>query len=359
MTDDTAVHDVLERAVREHQPSAVDPTGAVLELARTDRRRAVLAGLAVALVCVLGAGGLLGLQAQRSAGTDPASPGGDRTALWTAGQPDDALGREEAAAREAAEAAALARAAADLDQFRVTYTELPLVTTPAGWSRFTVQDGESDPEDVECSDSPRVIYQITVGGQPGTDRPCVGVPVEPYLWNGSGVLPSMDTPVDQVVLPDGSPRWVQTDEAARQVDVYFPQSGQFVRAVGVDLDELLPFLTPGGATVGTPLVPEAADGESARVSRDGGTAFGVTEEEYADLSTVLRQQAAVPTGSRGSCFGTEAAHWEIQVLTDGKPSGFLVVDAVAETCGIAASTFGGVAQADQALLSMLAQLAGG
>jgi len=353
VNDHHSVHDLLDRAVRDHTPLRTDPHRAVLARARSGRLRST--GLAAVAVAAVVAGVVLVVQ-PGNAPMRPAAPAtGAEQSYDLSPEPSEEAARREVE-RLALEAA---QAALAQDHFQVTYTEMPLVTTPAGWTRFTIEGGGSDPEDVVCSDSPRVIYQISVGGEPGTDRPCVGVPVEPYLWNGSGVLPRVDAPVRQVLLPDGSPRWVQTDEADRRVDVYFPQSGQFVRAVGVELDELLPFLTPAGHTLGNPLVPDMGDGLSARVSLDGGEAFDVPEAEYAELATALRRQPAVPAGSVGSCFGTAESHWQIQLVTGGTPSGFLVVDALGPTCGIAASTFGGVAQVDDSLLSLLAQLAAG
>lgn len=348
MSEHLSIHDLLDDAVRDHTPLRSDPYRAVVARGRTARRRAVGLG-ALAIAAVVTAGVVLGPAVGGNDGSSPAAPG-------ITGTP---LGLETLSSESAAESASRAeerrRAEAAAGQgFRVTFTALPLVIVPPGWTRFT--PAGQDPEDMLCSPAPRVVYQVTVGDQTGPDRPCYGAPAAPYLWNGDGVLPDVTAPVEQDLRPDGSPRWVQTDLASNAVDVYFPQSGQFVRAVGLGLAELEPYLTPAGAPVSAPLVPEATPGLSVRISFDGGTTVDITGEDASELSAVLRRQPAVPFGTRGSCFALEAAHWQLQVLVDEAPSGFLVVDAGANGCGIAASSYGGLAQVDESLLALLTRL---
>lgn len=370
MTDPGAIHDLLERAVHEHRPAVADPTRAVLARARRDRRRAALTGLAVALIVVLGAGGLLGVLDPDALGTSPATGGGGRAAMWTAGQPDDALGRDEAAARAEAEAAAraegemlvenaalaAARAAAEAGTLSVTRTVSSAVRVPNGWTTLSGDDG-SDLEGLRCLDA-NTVYRVTIGGV-GPDQPCLGEPTPPYLWDTTGMLPRLTTEVEQTVLADGTPRWIQTASTpggSELTDVYYPTSSQHVQAGGVDMDTLLTLVQPGGSPADSPLLPPSTQHLTLWMS--SGT-NGARPLPTAAADEVLATLRDLPTLNAGGCFGDHpgpSGHWQLELRSAFTPLGFLLVDAPAEGCRAAASSYGGVGQVSDPLVALLATL---
>lgn len=368
MTDEAAVHDLLEGAVREHRPAVVDPTRAVLARARRERRRATLNGLAVALVVVLGTGGVLGLVDRGSGDANPAAPQIDPPAVWPDGQPDDALGRGEA--EEAAEAArleALAQAAlAAAEQaavsgaLSITGTASPAVRVPEGW-RVVSGGSDSDLADLRCAGAP-TVYRVSLETG-GAAQPCLGEPATPYLWDGGGRSPQLAYMVDQVILPDGTAQWIQRlsgPAGTLVIDVYFPASGQQVRAAGVDLAAFQSLLQPGGSTANSQLLPPSTADLSLSLSTGSSSASQVPAEAAADVFAALRQLPLLDAASRGGCFGQHAGpsgHWQLEVHRGDTPVGFLVVDAPPQGCRAAASTFGGVGELSDELVRLLATFA--
>lgn len=370
MSDDRSIHDLLDRAVQGVIPTAVDPEHIVVARAGRERRRSVLLTAVASLVVMLGGASVLSVVDTQTRGDGPAARPGEQSAGWTAGQPDDALGREEAAARAAEQAAAEAAAAAEAnDGLVVSVMSAPLAVTPAGWTEFPASnaDAELDLSNLDCPATGNVVYRATISlpDVGGTQRPCNGRVTTPYIWDTSDQMPRLDEPVTQVVLPEGTPRWVQNSTSSAgeaTTDVYFPTTGQFVRAVGVPFDDLLKYLQPAGAPIDSPLIPEDTTGVNARISVRGENLTDVPPDDLADLLGQLQQLPQIPHSGQ-TCFGSQPGaevDWQyvIQLRSALTPVGTVVIDVPAFGCAAAVSTFGGMARVDPNLLTTLQHIAG-
>ncbi len=389
MNQERTIHDVLDSAVRDHSPRTIDPARAVLDRQRRQRRRSILLTAAVTSAVVLGGAVALDAVDTQTRGAPAAGPGRPPV-VWPSGQPQDALGREEAArAAEAetraeaerlavAEGALLAANAAQVaGTFTVTPTAAAAVVVPPGWLPFTAPSSAA-PGDVICSSRPNIVYAVTVtvGDQPAA--PCLGAPVAPYLWAGALRLPAAEALVSQELLADGRPRWIQTgidNSGGPTIDVSYPTTGQSVRAVGLGLDDVTAVLRPPRASPATPLLPADTTGLRLRLGTGEGDLRDVPPDDGQALLDLLRVQPALPPGSRGSCAGAATpadpesrgprpaiAHWQLELRRADRVVGVLVVDAAVDAsgggCGIAASTFGAVVQVDADVLAQLTRASG-
>ncbi len=85
--------------------------------------------------------------------------------------------------------------------------------------------------------------------------------------------------------------------------MFFPTTGQFVRAVGMSFDDLENYLEPAGAPLASRLIPEDTAGLNARISVRGENIADVVPEDVADLLTHLRELSGLPNSGR-TCFGS-------------------------------------------------------
>lgn len=364
MSEDRWIHDLLERAVRDHSPTTIDPEQAVVSRANRDRRRSVLLTAAATLVVVLGSAGVLNIVDTQTRGDGPAAGPAGRSAGWESGQPEDARGRAEAEARASA-AAAAAAAAAEAEArngYQISFVVDPVVTTPPGWTEYLADaDVVELPADGACRNSPMTVYAHSLSLPGAGARPCNGAPVAPYIWMTSEIpLPSLGRPLTQELLVDGVPIWVQdsADSVGNPVvDVHFPGSRVMVRAAGLPVEELLGYLIAphiASAPLEWYLRPPGDDDDvidgSVTLLRGADVVLIENQADLRDLEAALRQLPS--TG--GDCVA-DGEQVRIDVQQGRVRTNHIVVDELAG-CMTAVSSMGGTGQVTPEFLALLDRL---
>lgn len=351
MSEDRSIHDLLERAVQGVSPSTVDPERAVLTLARRERRRSVVLAAVTIVAVVLGGAGLLNVVDTQTRGDGPAAGPGERSAAWTAGQPEDVLGRDTAI---------------ELDGgLTVSLLTTPLVATPLGWTDFPPEpvDGQVTAGDLKCPSAGQVVYRTSISSPGSIDSPCIGDDVGPYIWARSGRSPEAGPPVVQTMLTNGEPVWIQAQPSGAAgkargrspfVRVFVPASGLSLTAVGVAIDELLTYLVPAVSETKPFAAPQAEPDLHALVIRAerNNNAHAVSDVELAELSAELE---IVEASGEQPCV-TINYQYQIEFRIASLTTALVVVDNV-DGCAMAVSSLGGgAARVSPGLVPMLVGL---
>lgn len=350
VSDDRAIHDLLERAVRGHSPMTIDPEQVVLSMARRERRRSVLLTALATLIVIVGGAGVLNVVDTRTRGDGPAAGPSDRSAAWQDGQPDDALGRDTA-----------------IDLGNGLVLSLPgdtLIETPPGWSEFPPDSAtELDAGVLACPTADQVVYRVTVSspGIGGNAVPCIGVVVAPYLWERADRSPPAAGPLTVTALDDGTPVWLLGSIGSRMPASYAPRptaflpaSGQSAQAGGIPIEEFLTYLAPANRTVSAFVVPYREPDLTARVSRPGRGNSGhvVSDQDLSDLLTELELTAA---SDEQPCRHVNS-QYQVEFRIAESPVALIVVDNMDGCATAVSSRGGGSARVSPALVPLLVGL---
>lgn len=357
---DRQIHDLLERAVRDHSPVTVDPARAVLTRAGRERRRSIALTVAATMVVVLGGGGLLTIvDTQTSGEGTPAGPGEQVTVTEYVDPAEERALREAAQAAERAVAEAAERAAAEAE---MSWRPGIVIATPVGWTEFPYPANPVGPDAPDCQTNPNVVYRATMGTG-GAGRPCLGTPAIPYIWTPSREqLPSLTRPLTQQLSSDGVPIWVQdsTDGTGNPVvDIHRPGSGLLVRAAGVPLDDLLSYLIVPETTPAPLTLSARPPGDESELVEGFVTLFRAGEAVPVAGQPDLQQldQALRKLPATGDCVPS-GEQWRIDVDLGGMRVNHIVVDDLGG-CTTVLSSAGGFGQATPELVALLERLAAG
>ena len=333
MSDDRAIHDLLERAVRGYSPTTIDPERVVVALARRERRRSVLLTAVASLIVIVGGAGVLNVVDTRTRGDGPAAGPADRTSGWQDGQPEDALGRDTVI---------------NLENGLVLSLPTPLVVTPPGWTEFPPDSAtELDAGALACPAADRVVYRGTVSGpgMGGIDGPCIGVVVAPYIWERADSSPPAAGPLTVTALDDGTPAWLLGSGVGRipvsyapRTSVFLPASGQSAQAGGIPIEEFLTYLAPTKRTVSAFVVPYREPDLTASASRygTGNSGHVVSDQDLSDLLTELELTAA---SDEQPCRQVNS-QYQVEFRIAESPVALIVVDNM-DGCATALSSRGG------------------
>jgi len=325
MTDDQ-IHDLLDRAVREHQPRADAPWRSVARRARRRRRRNVVLAAAGTLVVALGVTTAIGVVP----GVSPVAPAGVGGTRLLMSEREVGNGSTVYIAPEGA----------------IILWDSPLVVTPDGWSDVPRDSAARNVRtSYECPERGNVVYRATVTLADGTLIPCIGVSPTPYVWHREAEIPNASAILEQTILPDGTVRWLITlADGPRGEATYaavFPGLGQVAVSRGLDGDELLEMVDPPAATDGPDFaVPVGEDFRVAvqqvAVQQEDARVRNLPADGAVEFLTVLRQQSA----SVGSCDADPRSYQF--ALTDrvGTSVAFFTLSNV-DGCLSLVSSFGG------------------
>ncbi|MBA2552636.1 MAG: hypothetical protein H0V10_02835 [Geodermatophilaceae bacterium] len=349
VSDDRAIHDLLERAVRGHMPMTIDPEQVVAALARRERRRSVLLTALATLIVIVGGAGVLNVVEARTRGDGPVAGPSDKSAAWQEGQPEDALGRDTVI---------------NLENGLVLSLPAPLVVTPPGWTEFPPDSAtELDASVLACPAADRVVYRVTVSGPGigGDESPCIGVVVAPYIWERADRSPPVTGPLTVTALDDGTPVWllglgdgrIPVSIAPRHT-VFLPASGQSAQAGGIPIDEFLTYLAPVSRTVSAFEVPHREPDLTARVRRSASPNSGhvVSDQDLSDLLTELELTAA---SDEPPCRHVNSMY-QIEFRIAESPVALIVVDNMGGCATALSSRGGGSARVSPGLVPLLVGL---
>jgi len=369
MTEDRSIYDLLERAVRDHLPAAAEPVRAVIARAGMQRRRAAITAAAAGLVLVVGAVGLVTVVDRSSRGAGPVAGPGQPPVARESGPPPVSPGRAEADAR-AASAAAEAAAAAERAAFSVdlghgvvaVLPNTPIVATPPGWIDFPgpAADGQLSRGGLACPLRTNVVYRVTIrtseGG--GTDAPCEGQLLPPYVWEYPGVPRARSGDVRQRLLDNGTLLWSQTSggfdsgKTPAPLDLYVPAVGQSVVAVAVSEADVLALIQP--TQLSAFRAPQAQPQLSARVAWTGSRRSPQTVPAE-ELPALLAELAATASGPTQPCR-TDDGQYEVEFSVAGVPYLVVVVDSSSGCTTAVSSLGGGSARVSPGLVPLLVGL---
>lgn len=335
MTDDQ-IHDLLDRAVRDHQPTTHEPWRSVVARARRRRRRHVALAAAGTLVAALGVTTVIGVGGPGS-GISPAQSGTGTALMPSVEQGDGSVVYESA-------------------EGNIRLWDDGLVVTPEDWVDLPAADaGQNDRESYECPDRGQVIYRSTVfGAADSIEVPCIGTTTTPYVWQQDIQTPSLNADIEQTVLPTGTVQWVVqlADDSAGEPTyaVIYPNLGQTVVSRGVERAELLAMLAPPAPHTASFGVPATSGTLLGRVLRVGSTYADLDLADSRELWAALAADAAVLT-EPGSCAPLTG---QFHLSWDG---GFLLATEV-DGCATAVSSLGAAVRLSPETVTLIDTLAG-
>lgn len=339
MTDDQ-IHDLLDRAVRDHHPATREPWRSVVARARRRRRRHVALAAAGTLVAALGVTTVIGLGGPGS-GVSPAQSGAGRALMPSVEQGDGSVVYESA-------------------EGNIRRWDNALVVTPDDWVDVPAGDAGRDQRgSYECPDRGQVVYRSTVfGAADGIEVPCIGTTTTPYVWQQDNQTPNVTTDIEQTVLPSGTVQWMVTlaDDAAGEPTyaVIYPNLGQTVVARGVERAELLAMLAPPVPQTESFAVPAASGTLLGRILRVGTSPTGLDLAASRQLWAALAADAAV-VAEPVTCApltGQFNIEWQGEA-----ENGFLLATEV-DGCATAVSSLGASVPLSAGTAALIATLAG-
>lgn len=336
MTDDQ-IHDLLDRAVREHQPRAHEPWRSVARRARRQRRRNVGLAAAGTLVLAVGITTALGVTGTGTGtGVSPAGPGGSRTLMSPQSQQDGSVVYRS-------------------DEGSIQVWEDRLLLTPEGWSELPDATAPLNArESYECPDRGRVVYRSTVmGAADDIEIPCVGRVTTPYVWQQDMQVPDVGAILEQTILPNGAVQWVRTlpddpDGEATHA-VLYPNLGQAVVSRGIQLSRLLSMLAPPGPEIATISLPSIASPLLGAVRQDGSPAVS--------LDTAQSQQLWAALGRDVSTADEPCAQAAAEQYQIGWEQGLIVMKLV-DGCSTMVFSSGGTLRPSADTVALIESLAG-
>lgn len=336
MTDDQ-IHDLLDRAVREHQPRTHEPWRSVARRARHQRRRNVVLAATGTLVVALGITTAIGVTGTGTGtGVPPAGPGGSRALMSPQSQQDGSVVYRSG-------------------EGSIQVWENWLVRTPDGWSDLPDATAPLNArESYECPDRGRVVYRSTViGTAEDIEIPCVGRATTPYVWQQDMPVPDVGAILEQTILPNGTVQWVGTlpddpDGEATHA-VLYPNLGQAVVSRGIQLSRLLSMLAPPEPQIATISLPSAASPLLGAVRQDGSPAVS--------LDTAQSQQLWAALGRDLSAADEPCAQAAAEQYQIGWEQGLIVLKLV-DGCSTMVFSSGGTLQPSADTVALIEALTG-
>lgn len=282
MTDDQ-VRDLLDQAVRDHEPATAAPWRPVAE--RVRRRRHRQAALTAVATLVVGVGTATVVSRLDDGPSAPAA-----APTLTDPRPGDG-GSTVYLSPEGS----------------ITLWDDGLVRTPQGWADTPRAGARTQLASYECPGAGNVVYRATVMGADGTEVPCIGVTTTPYIWQRPIQVPNASAVLEQTIDDRGTVRWLVTlppdPDGQPTYAAVFPQLGQVVVSRGLTADALVAALDPPAASSPAFAVPEV-DGLSVGVRISTGDVETLPADDAAGFLDVLREQAA----GRQPCDGDPTSY---------------------------------------------------